>query len=369
MTSSGSKVVVAGASGLVGQAALRHFAAQPGWDVVGLSRRPPLDPGPAAWRQVDLLDRIACREAIADIGGVTHVVYAAVQEAPGLTSGWLDRDLMERNAEMLSNVMNPVFSAGMLRHISLLQGTKAYGMHHPDVGWGRVRNPFREREPRSPHPNFYFLQEDYLRDRQDQHAFGLTIFRPTVVYGGSVGANMNPLPVIGAWAALLKAEGEPLHFPGPRMSSTVKEAVDADLVARALGWAADHPESSTGTFNVTNGDVFVWPNVWPVIAEAMEMQPGGSRPTYLADWMPTQHARWASIVDRHHLRAPAELTEFVGYNSLVYTDLLLNGQDPPDGPHLNSTIAIRQAGFGDCLDTEDMFHSWIRRLRSDRLLP
>ncbi len=243
-------------------------------------------------------------------------------------------------------------------------------MHHPDVGWGRVRNPLRERDPRLPHPNFYFLQEDYLRARQDEHGFrALTILRPTVVYGGAIGANMNPLPVIGAWAALLKEAGEPLHFPGHRLSSTVREAVDAELVARALGWAAAHPKSSSGTFNLTNGDVFLWQHVWPVIAEAMQMPAGELRPTRLTETMPSQDDLWASIVDRHRLRSPRRLTDFVGYNSLVYTDLLLSGQDPPDGPYLNSTIAIRQAGFGDCIDTEDMFYDWFRRLRAQRWLP
>jgi hypothetical protein len=36
---------------------------------------------------------------------------------------------------------------------------------------------------------------------------------------------------------------------------------------------------------------------------------------------------------------------------------------------LNSTIAVRQAGFTECLDTEDMFRAIFRRLRDSRVLP
>ena len=38
------KVLIAGASGAVGSAALTHFASLPEWEVVGLSRRPPIVP-------------------------------------------------------------------------------------------------------------------------------------------------------------------------------------------------------------------------------------------------------------------------------------------------------------------------------------
>jgi hypothetical protein len=38
-------------------------------------------------------------------------------------------------------------------------------------------------------------------------------------------------------------------------------------------------------------------------------------------------------------------------------------------PILNSTIAVRQAGFHECIDTEDMFRKWFSRLVEQRVLP
>ncbi|HEX4017934.1 MAG TPA: hypothetical protein VHX15_14460 [Frankiaceae bacterium] len=300
---------------------------------------------------------------------VTHVVYAAVHELPGLSAGWVDEEAMMRNAAMLRHIMEPLLADADVRQVSLLQGTKAYGVHHPSVGWAGVRNPLRERQPRVEHPNFYFLQEDYLRTKQAGMSWDLTVFRPTVVYGDAIGTNMNLIPVIGAWAALLRAEGRPLDFPGRSVSTQLKEAVDGDLVARALGWAAESPSAAAGTFNLTNGDAFLWQEVWPAIADTLDMEPGVHRPTALVEELTARAPQWAALVDHHGLRAPRDIIDFVGANSLVYADQLLSGHDAPAGPVLNSTIAVRQAGFHDCMDTEDMFRKWFQRLQEERYLP
>jgi nucleoside-diphosphate-sugar epimerase len=362
-------VLVAGASGLIGQAAAGEFARRCGWRVIAASRRrPPLDEG-AEWIELDLSDAAACASVAHRLDAVTHLVYAAVHEVPGLSPGWFDDEIIDRNAAMLRNLLEPLSVPAGLRHISLLQGTKAYGLHHPSIGAARVHNPLRERDPRLPHPNFYFRQEEYLRERQAAGGWGLSIFRPTVVYGEATGNNMNLIPVIGAWAALLRENGEPLHFPGRQLSAQLKEAVDAELVARALVWAAEAPLASEGTFNLTNGDTFLWQNAWPAIADTFDMAAGEHRPVLLAHELPARSEQWAALVDRHRLHAPRDILEFVGYNSLVYADQLLAGHDPAEGPVLNSTIAVRQAGFAECMDTEDMFRNIFGRLRERRVLP
>jgi nucleoside-diphosphate-sugar epimerase len=364
------KVLVAGASGLVGHAALEAFAAKEGWDVVGVSRRRPLDLGAASFVAVDLLDEAACQSLFGEMGDVTHLVYAALQEQPGLMPGWLDPALMERNAAMLHNLFEPLSTAAKdLEHVTLLHGTKAYGLHHPAVGMSGVKLPLREREPRAEHPNFYFLQEDYLREKQRTAGWAMTVFRPTVIYGDAVGNNMNPTLAIAAYAALLKESGRPLDFPGHGDQPTLREAVDAGLVGRAIAWAATAPAARNETFNLTNGDVFLWQNVWPAIADALGMEPGEHRPISLAEDLPKRDADWAKIVAKYGLRAPASILDFVGYNSLVYTDAMLTAGSRPAVPVVNSTIKVRQAGFQECVDTEDMFRAQFRRLQERHVIP
>jgi hypothetical protein len=60
----------------------------------------------------------------------------------------------------------------------------------------------------------------------------------------------------------------------------------------------------------------------------------------------------------------------VGYNSLVYTDMLVSPAAAPSPvPALNSTIKGRQAGFHDCLDTEDMFRQQFASLQARGVIP
>lgn len=363
------KIVIVGASGLVGLAAVKHFMGLPGWEVVGVSRRRP----PIADLQfigVDLLDAAACESAFGAMSGVTHLVYAALHEVPGLMPGWLDDEVIETNATMLRNLFEPLTRATQdFVHVSLLHGTKAYGLHHPDVGTTGLRIPLKERDPIRPHRNFYFVQQEYLESKQKGSTWGLTTFRPTVIYGDAIGANMNPALAIGVYASILREEGEPLHFPGQSLEPRLVEAVDAELVAKALAWAATNPIASGNAYNVTNGDVFVWRQAWASIADAMGMAVGEHRPISLVRELMNQTAKWAAIVEKYGLVAQSDLVEFVGYNSLVYCDAMVGSVGRSPLTVVNSTIALRKDGFHECLDSEDMFHDIFTRLRNQRLLP
>ena len=78
------KFIVAGATGLVGSAALRHFGAAGGCDVVALSRRKPGNLHGARHVAVDLTDAGQCAAIADDLRDATHLVYAALYEAPDL---------------------------------------------------------------------------------------------------------------------------------------------------------------------------------------------------------------------------------------------------------------------------------------------
>jgi len=356
-------VLIAGVSGVVGFAAAHRFLAD-GWEVIGLSRRRPARLERFTHIEVDLSDREAAAAAMSGLGRVTHVVYAALYEKPGLVPGWFERDQMERNLSMLANLYEPLSEVADLQHLSLLQGTKAYGVHVEPM-----KVPGRERNPRHQHENFYWLQEDYLLEGQVQgHGpSALTILRPQVIYGEAQGGNMNALPALGVYAALLKSEGRPLDFPGG--VAPVSEAVAAGLVAEMLVWAADAREARDQTFNVTNGDVYSLANVWPVLAEGFGMDVGVDEPMSLAAQLPRREPEWAALVDRFNLVSPRSLDAFVG-QSFIYADLLLgHGQTMPRPPSLVSTIKAREAGFETCLDTEDMFAGLIASFQEAKLFP
>jgi nucleoside-diphosphate-sugar epimerase len=177
---------------------------------------------------------------------------------------------------------------------------------------------------------------------------------------------MNLLPAIGVYAAIERERGRSLAFPGG--PPNVHEAVDARLLARALAWAAAAPEARGQIFNVTNGDVFDWHGVWPAIADSLGMDVADPIPQRLAEGMPPRADEWARVVDRYGLRSPRDMAAFVGA-SWQYADVLFGALGRRPHPALLSTVKIRQAGFSDCVDTEDMFREWLAILQQRRLLP
>jgi nucleoside-diphosphate-sugar epimerase len=356
-----NKVLVAGASGLVGFAAARHFALDD-WEVVAVSRRIPPAVERVTFVSVDLQDRQRCREVFGHMGDVTHLIYAALYEKPALIQGWSDPDQMETNLAMLRNLFEPLSHAANLRHVSLLQGTKAYGVH-----LGPMPIPARERAQRHPHANFYWLQEDYLRARQAGSSWNWTILRPQLVVGEAIGGNLNIIPAIGVFAALRKEAGLPLSFPGG--PPFIFEAVDAGLLARSFEWAATTPAGANEIFNITNGDVFVWQEIWPAIADALGMESGPPEPLCLRTEMPKKAAEWTAVVRKYGLRSPADINAFVG-ESFEFADFCFAyGADRPPRPAIVSTIKARQAGFHECMDTEDMFRKWLLHFQDQHLLP
>lgn len=357
------KVLVAGASGLVGFAAVRHFSTLADWEVVGVSRRRPPGLEDAEMVSVDLNDRSRCAEVFGVMRDVTHVVYAALYEKDELVAGWRDPEQMRVNDAMLRNLLDPLLDAAQgLEHLTLLQGTKAYGVHVEPVAV-----PARERWPRHPHENFYWLQEDYVRQRQAGSRWHFTLLRPQVIFGESLGSAMNPIPAIGVYAAMLKAQGEPLHFPGG--ARRIVQAVDADLLARACAWAATSAASHNEIFNVNNGEAFEWATVWPAIADAFGMPVGEARPMSLAQQAPGWQAQWSAIHRKYGLQSPEDLHDFVGL-SFQYADRnFAYGDALAAVPALVSTVKIRQAGFNDCVDTEQMFARLILRYQQRGWLP
>jgi nucleoside-diphosphate-sugar epimerase len=356
-------VLIAGASGFVGSAAAERFAAA-GWQVIGLSRRIPQRKVPQVeYRCLDLLDREACRESLADLQGITHLVYAAVNETPGdLVASWTDPTHAERNGRMFENLLDAVLpAADKLQHIALVHGTKAYATHLAN----RPIVPLRESSPRPPHDDFYFRQEDLLWSRRRSSRWSWTVFRAPMIAGGGYGSNLNALLAIGVFACLLKEERRDLPFPGSPDNLGVMEMLDVELLARAIAWAAEAASARDQVFNVANGDTYVWPDLWPIIAAEIGISVGAAEPLSVRDAVFGRSSLWRELVRRHGLAAAEDPRVLLG-ESCALADFALGHCARAV---LTSTIKIRQAGFHDCVDTADSVVKWLRRWREHRLLP
>ena len=355
-------VLIAGASGLVGAACVDAFL-DDGWEVIAVSRRRPEVASDRVFTHlpVDLQDAQACAVAFSGIRDVSHVVYTAVFEKPGLIAGWSEDDQMQTNLAMLRNLIEPLSGDEALEHVTLLQGTMAYGIHlHP------MRTPAREKFPRDDHANFYWLQEDYLTQKAGERGFRYTIFRPQLVVGPNYGVVMNLPPVIGAFAAICKHEGRPFAFPGG--VPYVWEAVDTRLVAHAIRWAADSELAHGQHYNLTNGEVFAWRDLWPSMAEILGVETGPDEPLSLAEFLPAKAEVWDAIVRKHELR-PISMTELLGESHFYADFCLAYGATEQPPPAFVSTVKIKQAGFTETWDTEESFGHWLKVLQDRKILP
>ena len=354
-------MLVVGAGGVVGAAAVEHFAGLPDWDVIALSRRRPALPEGVTHVSVDLTNAAACREGLRELTQVTHVFFAALYEKPDLIAGWRDPEQMAINEGMLRHLLDglqPV--ARGLRHVSLLQGTKAYGGH---VEPAPV--PCKERWPRHWHENFYWLQEDLLRERQPKGSWTFTILRPQVVFGYAVSSPMNIVAAVGAYAAIQREQGLPLSYPGG--GRYINGGSDSRLIARVAEFVATHEIAANETYNVVNGDPLLWQDIWGSIARHFGMPVGAPSPVRLSDAMPQCESVWARVVDRHHLKALA-LQDLVGSSWQFADRVFAHGLEHPADSVL-SGLKLRQHGFADCIDTEDALIYWLDRMQAEGWIP
>ena len=175
------------------------------------------------------------------------------------------------------------------------------------------------------------------------------------------------IPALGVYAAMMRRAGKTrLDFPGgaPR----VAQAIDADLLARCIDWSGESRAARNEIFNVANGDVFAWPNVWPAIAGALGFEAGDAVPLSLDREIRPRETDWAEIRARHGLKS-GTLKAFVGL-SFEYADYTMGyGRSEPGAPALVSTIKLMQAGFAQVIDTEVAFAKAFAEMQALKLLP
>ncbi|MEP7764230.1 SDR family oxidoreductase [Sanguibacter sp. 25GB23B1] len=344
--------LVVGAHGVIGTTLMEHLASLPDWDVIGVSRRGGQDSGTVRHVAVDLLDADASATVLGTLTEVTHVFFAAFQDRPTWS------ELVAPNVAMLVNTVEAVAAAAPgLEHVSLMQGYKVYGAH-----LGPFQTPAREDDPGHLPPEFNLDQQHYLEGRSAGQPWSWSALRPSVVCGTALGNPMNLLAVITVYAAMSKALGVPLRFPGkPGAYDTLLELTDAGLLARATVWAATEPACAGQAFNITNGDLFRWNTMWPVLAELLDIPVGAPLPMSLTDVMGDKATTWEQIVAEHDLLP----TPFADVSSWQFGDAVFSW----DYDFLADSSKARRFGFAEHVETRVMFADLIADLRQRRIIP
>ncbi|TDW97205.1 SDR family oxidoreductase [Dinghuibacter silviterrae] len=335
--------LIVGAKGVIGQNLADHLRKLPDWNVIGLSRR---DGGP------DLIDRDDVERKLGTLTEVTHIFYAAYQDRPTWS------ELVAPNLAMLVNVVEVIDRvAPGLTHVSLMQGYKVYGAH-----LGPFKTPARETDARHMPPEFNVDQQDFLESFQQGKRWTWSALRPSAVGGVALGNPMNLAMVLAIYATMSKALRVPFRFPGkPGAYHSLLELTDAELLAKATVWAATDPRCANQAFNINNGDMFRWSELWPKIAAWFELDVAPPLPMSLETIMADKAPLWTELVRRHELypHTYAEVSSW-RFGDFVFAwdyDMIADGSK------------ARRFGFHEFVETEAMFYRIFDDMRRQRMIP
>ncbi|WP_441610435.1 SDR family oxidoreductase [Dyella sp. 2RAB6] len=344
--------LVVGARGVIGRNLLDHLRTLDDWRAIGLSRRGGVSDQRVRHIAVDLLDAADTRAKLAPLSEVTHMFYAAYQDRPS----WAE--LVPPNVAMLRHVLDAIEPAAKdLQHVSLMQGYKVYGGH-----LGPFKTPARETDAHFMPPEFMHDQQHLLEARQQGKAWSWTAIRPSVVGGFALGNPMNLALAIAVYASMSKALGIPLRFPGkPGAYDRLLEMTDAGLLARATVWAATDARCANQAFNINNGDLFRWNEMWPWIADYFELETAPPLPLSLDSVMADKEPLWREMQASHAL----EPHPYADVSSWRFADFVFSW----DYDMFGDGSKARRFGFHDYVDTRAMFRALFDDFRRRRIIP
>jgi nucleoside-diphosphate-sugar epimerase len=344
--------LVVGANGVIGRNLIDYLITLPEWNIIGVSRRGGMNTGRLRYVAADLLNEEDTFAKLGNLTTVTHIFYAAYQDRPT----WAE--LVPPNLAMLVNVVNVIEPiAPNLTHISLMQGYKVYGAH-----LGPFKTPARETDANHMPPEFNIDQQQFLEQRQPGSAWTWSALRPSVVSGFALGNPMNIAMVIAIYASMSKELGLPLRFPGkPGAYNSLLEMTDANLLARATVWAATDVRCANQAFNITNGDLFRWNELWPKIAGFFELETAPPLPMALEVVMADKEALWNAMVEKYDLMR----NSYKDVSSWRFGDFVFSW----DYDFFSDSSKSRRFGFHEFVDTEKMFMDIFEQFRQRKVIP
>ncbi|KAL4442099.1 hypothetical protein ABPG77_011360 [Micractinium sp. CCAP 211/92] len=208
------------------------------------------------------------------------------------------------------------------------------------------------------------LKHGYLEERVvDGASWSWSALRPNPVCGFSTGSFMNITTSIAVYGSVCKELGLPMRFPSGEASySAYIELCDADVLAEGMIHCATTPACANQAFNISNGDVFRWRDLWPKIADCFELEVAQPMAVPLAKVMADKGPVWDALVEKHGLQA-VPMDKLATW---TFADFVLSYP----GDLFTNHNALARTGFhGMCLDTDEMFRRLFKTMREQRVIP
>ncbi|SEO05938.1 Nucleoside-diphosphate-sugar epimerase [Mucilaginibacter gossypiicola] len=346
--------LIVGGNGIVGRNMAKYLQARDIWDeVIITSYREPDFETTAKFVHMDLTDAQAVENNAAALAGVSHVFYAAYMEKQTLAEQTATNILLLQNL-----VLGLEKVASGFKHLTFIQGGKAYGAH-----LGKYKTPALETDSRHFPPNFYYSQQDFLIKQSAGKAWSWTAVRPDIMVGFAVGNPMNMANLIAVYETLCNELNVPFRFPGSDMAYKVLVNItDSEILAKGMEYAALHEDCYSQIYNVTNGDIFRWEQIWPKIAAYFNVNMDSPITFPLAEYMADKEEVWAGIVEKYGLK-PHTVKELANW---PFGDFIFN----VEADAFFDVNKFRRAGFHEMqVESFESFKNTFDELKAQNIIP
>ncbi|CAL5220375.1 g2379 [Coccomyxa viridis] len=174
---------------------------------------------------------------------------------------------------------------------------------------------------------------------------------------------MNLLDFFAVYGTLCKETGTPFRYPGdPVTYRVVMDCVDVDLLTMCQIWLSTHPKAQNTAYNINNGDVFRFEQVWPAMAQWFGVETGPPLKIPLPVFMPQHKDTWSHIRKKYHLKD-------LPYDHLHQADFAEAWLSYP-ADAFNDVTKLRRAGFDRMnIWSEECLISWLNELAKDKVIP
>ncbi|KAJ6002418.1 hypothetical protein N7451_004965 [Penicillium sp. IBT 35674x] len=386
----GHHAVVFGCSGINGWALVNQLlSGYPSPDsfsrVTAIANRP-FTAAEARWPEDDRLQIItgidllgqddaslvkALTEKVQSIETVSHVYYAAYRASD------TPAEECRVNKEMLRSAVQGLEAASSkLAFVTLITGTKAYGVYLLDKFPFRGQVPLKEDLPRVPAEYakdlFYYHEVDLLQELSIGKSWSWCEVRPDVIVGVAPFGNANCMAqTMGIYLSLYRAiEGAGAHVPFPGNETTwrlLSTDSNQDIIARFCIFVSfqDREKVHARASNIADSATPVsWSQRWPVLAKYFGLEGTGPEDSSLH---PTVYVErhWAAF---QALCREAGLREDVVDKSMHNTGARMGSLRLMDFDRPFDLGRARALGFSEELDTERSWYAAFDRVRGAKII-
>ncbi|CAF1384659.1 unnamed protein product [Rotaria sp. Silwood1] len=369
----GKVACIWGANGISGMAMIEIITQQPRneWSkIISISRRPILSDikdDRIHFISIDIMkasiDEIASELSAADGQKITHMFhYTYIEKADDNELDQVNKALLQKALDATKKVAGKNVQCVMLQ-----TGYKYYGVHKG--GKHVAPLPFTEDAPRHEGVNFYYTQEDLIKEYAQQNHWNYVITRPNVIIGVSKGNFMNFVLSLAIYAVIQKEKGEPLIYPGSETGwNVIVDHSSSWINARFQLWSSTNQKTLNQAFNIHNGDEFRFRNIWPKIekyfgfAHHEQKFPADKNAPQLiiSEYMPKQKELWHQIAKHNNIDESA-----FEYSTWTFMDAIVN---IPFDVAADLSKA-RKFGWTTKIDSADCFIECFDKLKKMKIIP